>query len=326
MQTIVSIEFLDRRPAGVDTDQLRTFERIVREGSFSRAAWSLDLAQPTVSARIHALEQAVGGALFARSGRGVVLTDLGASFLPFARRALEVLDAGVESARQAQVGQRGRVSIGVLESLSGSFLGPALARFHAAHPEVEVLVRAGRHEQLVELFHDAVIRLALLAWPSHDVMTGDVDVLLTLREPAVLVAAPGHPLARCQSLGQLGGQPIDQEAVLALARPFLLLRWWLSLPPAVASLAQRAHPTVDVPMDTGRQMVLSGVGVGFFPWMQVADFVASGQLVVIEVADLPPVDRVSALVRRAGAAPLTPAAEALVQCVRERATALGLVS
>jgi DNA-binding transcriptional LysR family regulator len=326
MQTIVSIEFLDRRPAGVDTDQLRTFERIVREGSFSRAAWSLDLAQPTVSARIHALEQAVGGALFARSGRGVVLTDLGASFLPFARRALEVLDAGVESARQAQVGQRGRVSIGVLESLSGSFLGPALARFHAAHPEVEVLVRAGRHEQLVELFHDAVIRLALLAWPSHDVMTGDVDVLLTVREPAVLVAAPGHPLARRQSLGQVGGQSIDQEAVLALARPFLLLRWWLSLPPAVASLAQRAHPTVDVPMDTGRQMVLSGVGVGFFPWMQVADFVASGQLVVIEVADLPPVDRVSALVRRAGAAPLTPAAEALVQCVRERATALGLVS
>ena len=80
----------------MDTDQLRTFERIVREGSFSRAAWSLDLAQPTVSARVHALEQAVGGPLFARSGRGVVLTDLGASFLPFARRALEVLDAGVE--------------------------------------------------------------------------------------------------------------------------------------------------------------------------------------------------------------------------------------
>src|SRR4051812_32608712 len=50
----------------VDTDQLLTFERIVREGSFSRAAWSLDLAQPTVSARIHALEQSVGGPLFAR--------------------------------------------------------------------------------------------------------------------------------------------------------------------------------------------------------------------------------------------------------------------
>jgi LysR family transcriptional regulator, low CO2-responsive transcriptional regulator len=304
----------------VDVDQLLTFERIVREGSFSRAAWSLDLAQPTVSARIHALEGAVGGPLFARSGRGVILTDLGASFLPFARRALEVLDAGVEAARQAQVGQRGQVSIGVLESLSGSFLGPALAQFHAAHPDVEVLVRAGRHEQLVELFHDAVIRLALLAWPSHDVLTGDVEVLLMLREPVVLAAAPTHALARRQT----AGQPVDQAAVLDLARPFLLLRWWLTLPSAVASLAGQARPIVDVPMDTGRQMVLSGVGVGFFPWMQVADFVKGGQLVIVEVADLPPVDRVSALVRRAGGAPLSPAAEALVATIRARTATLGL--
>src|SRR5262249_50810384 len=151
----------------------------------------------------------------------------------------------------------------------------------------------------------------LLAWPSHDVLVGDVEVLLTLREPAVLAAAPSHPLARRQS----SREPVTQDDILALARPFLLLRWWLTLPPAVAGLARQAHPTVDVPMDTGRQMVLSGVGAGYFPWMQVADFVASGQLVVIEVADLPTVDRVSALVRRAGAAPLAPAAEALVQTI-----------
>ena len=305
----------------MDTEQLLTFERIVREGSFSRAAWSLDVAQPTVSARIRALEQAVGGPLFARSGRGVVLTDLGVSFLPFARRAVEVLDAGVEAARQAQVGQRGRVSIGVLESLSGSFLGPALARFHAAHPEVEVLVRAGRHAQLVELFHDAVVRLALVAWPSHNVLTGDVEVLMTLREPVVLVAAPSHPLARRRA----AEESIDQDAVLALARPFLLLRWWLVLPPAVASLAERARPVVDVPMDTGRQMVLGGVGAGFFPWMQVADSVRAGRLVALDVADLPPVDRVAALLRRAGSAPLSVAAEALVDAVRARAASLNLL-
>jgi LysR family transcriptional regulator, low CO2-responsive transcriptional regulator len=323
MGTIVTIGFLnDRRTAmGVDTEQLLTFERIVREGSFSRAAWSLDVAQPTVSARIRALEQAVGGPLFARSGRGVALTDLGASFLPFARRAVEVLDAGVEAARQVRVGQRGRVSIGVLESLSGSFLGPALARFHAAHPEVEVLVRAGRHAQLVELFHDAVVRLALVAWPSHEVLTGDVEVLLTLREPVVLVAAPSHPLARRQA----AGEPIDQDAVLALARPFLLLRWWLVLPPAVAGFAERARPVVDVPMDTGRQMVLGGVGAGFFPWMQVAEAVRDGRLVALDVADLPPVDRVAALLRRAGSAPLSVAAEALVEAVRARAASLNLL-
>jgi DNA-binding transcriptional LysR family regulator len=321
MAAIVSIDFSDvdvgEGRGAMDTDQLLTFERIVREGSFSRAAWSLDLAQPTVSARMQALEQAVGGPLFARSGRGVALTDLGTSFLPFARRALDVLDAGVEAARQAQIGQRGRVSIGVLESLSGSFLGPAVARFHAEHPDVDVLVRAGRQEQLVELLHDAVIRLAILVWPSYGVQTGDVDVLLSLREPVVLAGAPTHPLAR-------RGR-VDQEAVVALAQPLLLMRWWLTLPPAVAALAGRARLVIDVPMDTGRQMVLSGVGVGFFPWMQVADFVKSGQLVTIEVDDLEALDRDSALVRRSGSAPLSTASEALVQTVQQRARSLGLL-
>ncbi|HNP72270.1 MAG TPA: LysR family transcriptional regulator, partial [Kouleothrix sp.] len=88
----------------MDTEQLVMFERIAREGSFSRAAWALGVAQPTVSARVQALERAVGGQLFVRGSRGVALTDLGASFLPFARRALEVLDAGVAAAREAHAG------------------------------------------------------------------------------------------------------------------------------------------------------------------------------------------------------------------------------
>src|SRR5262245_21276059 len=172
----------------MDTEQLITFDRIVREGSFSRAAWALNIAQPTISARVQALERAVGGALFARNGRGVVLTDLGTSFLPYARRALEVLDAGVGAARQAQAGQRGRVTVGVLESLSGSFLGPALAQFYADYPQVDVVVRAGRHEQLVELLLDGVIMLALIAWPCPDTLATDLEVLLALRERVVLVA------------------------------------------------------------------------------------------------------------------------------------------
>lgn len=61
----------------MDTDQLLAFERIVREGSFSRAARALNIAQPSISARIQALEQEVGGPLFLRSGRKITLSSLG---------------------------------------------------------------------------------------------------------------------------------------------------------------------------------------------------------------------------------------------------------
>src|SRR5204863_803308 len=118
----------------------------------------------------------------------------------YARRALEVLDAGVEVARQSRAGERGRVTIGVLESLSGAFLAPALAGFHVDHPRVDLMVRAGRHEQLVELLLDGVIGLALIAWPCPDSLVAEMETLLTLRERAVLVAAPTHPLARADGV------------------------------------------------------------------------------------------------------------------------------
>lgn len=299
----------------MDVDQLVAFERIVREGSFSRAAWELGLAQPTISARIAALERAVGGPLFVRSGRGVVVTDLGASFLPYARRALDVLDAGVAAAREAHAGQRGRVSIGALESLSGAFLAPAIAQFHAERPAVDLLVRAGRHEQLVELLRDGVVGLAMLAWPCPDMLTTKMEVLLRMRERVLLVAAPTHPVCRRGAL---------DAGWLGEARPLLTMGWWLTTPPAVAQLVRRAPSLIDVPMDTGRHLVLSGAAVGFFPWMQVADALDAGRLRALEPPDVPPLVRESALVRRADGPPLSPAAAALVDAVRARAAQVGI--
>jgi DNA-binding transcriptional LysR family regulator len=302
----------------MDLDQLTAFERITRERSFSQAAWELDIAQSTISARVQALEREIGGALFVRMGRRVALTDIGTTFLPYARRALEVLREGAEAAHQAQAGRAGQVTIGVLESLSGSFLGPALAHFQAIAPRVKVVVRAGRHEVLMELLRDGVIGLALIAWPCTDVLDTPLQSLLTLREQVVPVAAPAHPLARRRD--------VTHEELLAQAQPFLLLRWWQTLHPVIARLAQQAQAVIDVPMDTARHMVLHGVGVGFFTWMQVVDALAAGQLVQIQVTDLAPIARDSALVHMERAAPLAATAQALVATIRERAVQLGLLA
>jgi hypothetical protein len=73
-------------------------------------------------------------------------------------------------------------------------------------------------------------------------------------------------------------------------------------------------------------MVLHGSGAGFFPWMQVAEPTASGVLKEVVVSDLPPLFRDSALVRRAGAPPLSPASRALVDTIRRRADQLRLLA
>src|ERR1700709_2112750 len=94
-------------------DQLRTFDRIARELSFTKAAARLNVTQATVSMRIRALEELLGVSLFNR-GRQVSLTDQGLSFLPYARRMLSAAEEGREALRRVD---RGRVTIGSLRSL-----------------------------------------------------------------------------------------------------------------------------------------------------------------------------------------------------------------
>jgi len=275
----------------MDVDQLIAFDRIVREGSFSRAAWELHIAQPTISARIQALEQEVGGPLFTRGNRRISLTALGASFLPYARRAIDVLAEGAAAAREAQDGQRGRLTIGVLGSLAGCPLAPALAQFQRSHPRVECYVRAGSHQRMVELLCDGVVELGLIAWPCIDPLSVELTPLLKLSEPVVLIVPARHPLAQQHS--------VTQQDVADQAAPLLLVRWWQSTHAGVARIAARAQSVANVPPETARQMLLEGVGVGFFTRTQLADALAAGQVREVPIADMLPITRESALVRLA---------------------------
>jgi DNA-binding transcriptional LysR family regulator len=299
----------------MDRAQLLAFERIAREGSFSRAALAIGIGQPAISARIHALEAAVGGALFTR-GRRVALTPMGESFLPAARRALQVIDEGLETARLAQSGRRGRVRLGVLGSLAGGLVGAALAEFVAARPDVECWVRSGNHEDMVEMLVDGLVEVAILTWPAPEGRAASLAPLLVLREPVVLVAHPRHPLAARAT--------VSKEELVRKARPLLWLRWWPTHHPELARLARASGTAVDVTMEAARRMVLDRVGAGFFTRTYIADDLARGTLKELRVRKLAPVHRDSALVRLRRTVPLSPAALRLVELIHARAERLGL--
>ena len=288
-------------------DQLIAFDRIAREGSFSRAAVGLGLGQPAVSARILALEAAVGGTLFVRR-RTLRLTALGESLLPYVRRALEVLREGVEASRLAQVGERGSVRIGALGSLAGGLIGPAVAEFIRTHPKVDCTVRSGDHEFVLRLLLDGVVDAALTVWPCTSAV--ELTPLFVFREPVVLVAHPGHALARRGRVGR--------EEVARLARPLLRLRWWQAHHPQIERLAEQSETSLEVAMETGRRLVASGVGAGFFTRTYIADELARGTLVEIGVRGLR-LFRDSALVRRSHSGAISPALAAFIQVLRRAA-------
>ena len=269
----------------MDIDQLLAFERIAREGSFSRAARHLDITQPSISARIQALEQEVGGPLFVRGGRKLALTERGESFLSYAQRALEVLNEGIEAARLSESGQRGRLTVGTMQSLAGGFLAEAIIEFHDKHPQVSFFVRTGHSEQVIEMLYDGLVKLGLISWPVYN---PDLAELLHFRERLVLVAPADSALAR--------RRVVRLEDANKARGHLLIISWGPSTRAFMARIREQAGPMAELPIETVRYILLSGLGAAFVTRASMAEELRSGKIAEVEVEDLPPTYRESALV------------------------------
>src|SRR3984893_681240 len=124
----------------MDAADLRVFQSVAGTGSMNKAALALNTVQSNVTARIKALEDEVGFALFERTNRGVTLTDAGRRLLPFAARAARLLD-DAKCAVADQGTPAGALSVGSLETTAALRLSPVLAEFAAAYPAVDLCLR-----------------------------------------------------------------------------------------------------------------------------------------------------------------------------------------
>ena len=115
---------------------LRVFEAAARTQSFVRAAELLNMSAPAVSQQIKSLETYLGRELFERGAHSVRLTPAGEAFLPSVQQAL----LSVETAAAGLFGTRAETTIHVQATLvlAVGWLGPRLARFHAANPGIRV--------------------------------------------------------------------------------------------------------------------------------------------------------------------------------------------
>src|SRR4051794_35876297 len=121
--------------------QLRYFVAVAEELHFGRAAERMQIAQPALSQQIKRLESDVGAELFFRTKRHVELSGAGTALLPYARRALEDVAAGVENARRAQRGEIGALRIGFVESAAATIVPTAVREFRREHPDVALTLR-----------------------------------------------------------------------------------------------------------------------------------------------------------------------------------------
>jgi DNA-binding transcriptional LysR family regulator len=138
---------------------MRAFSRVVEAGTFTRAAQLLDLPKPTLSKLIQGLEAHLGTKLLNRTTRRVTVTADGAAYYERVVRILADVDELDGSMTLSQASPKGRIRIDISASLALLIMIPALPRFHALYPDIQIdLGVTDRPVDLVGENVDCVVR------------------------------------------------------------------------------------------------------------------------------------------------------------------------
>ncbi len=243
--------------------QIEAFLAVIQEGNFTRAAISINLTQPSLSARIQQLEQSLGGELFFRRQRPLSLTPRGELFRDYAERALTLLKAGKEAVQSGLQAQIGRVTVCCPFSLAASLMPEVVKQFGQANPQAELYLETGHSDFAISQLLDGMVNIALAA--AFPRFSAHIQTLLRLHDEMVVAVAPNHALVgktavSIQSLWQY--QPI-------------IIHWGRAFEAYIASLRQMSHAdgaTVRVPLAAALPMAQQPHTVTFLPRRVTAVF------------------------------------------------------
>lgn len=236
--------------------QIQAFLAVVHEGSFTQAAYRLNLTQPSLSARIQQLEYSLRGELFQRDKRPVQLTPLGEIFIDYAERALSILDAGQDAVRSAQTGTAGRVTVCSPFSLATYLMPLVVSQFTESYPQAELYLEVGHSDFAINQLLDGLVNLALAAaFPRY---LNQTQTILRFHDEMVVAVNSNHELAAVTDI------PVSR----IWRYQTLIIHWGTAFTAYVDSLRQMTPATgaaIRVPLASALPMMVEPHAITFLP-------------------------------------------------------------
>jgi DNA-binding transcriptional LysR family regulator len=262
----------------VDTELLRSFAEVARQGSVTRAAQLLRLQQPTVSHRLAALERAVGAPLFERIGNSLALTAAGEALLPFARQIPPAVGEAVDAARAAAGMEARRLHIGCAETPATYLLPGYLHALRRRDPDLQVRLTVGNAARVLAVTVAGGVDVALLTEREENhALHGETF----FRDRFVVAVAVDDPWATGErvDVAALGTRPLLLREAGAGTRAYV--------DEALRAAGVRPDETLEVAsLEAIKRMAEAGAGVAVVPGIAVAREAAEGRLRVL-VLDAP---------------------------------------
>ena len=299
----------DLRPS---VRQLECIVALAETLHFRKAAAALGLAQPALSAHVAAVESLLGGQLFERDRRSVLLTPFGRDIVAQARRALAALDDIVAAAQRGTQPLAGRLALGVIPTVAPYWLPALLPTVRTAFPGLQLLLREEQTHRVLALLDTGELDCAIVALP----VPGDLATLPLGEETFVLATPAQAPVGSAHLRTPRKGTQRKQrtsastQSLTALADldvDILLLDDGHCLRDQAFAVCATAgaHPSFSVratSLPTLVQMVAGGLGATLLPVAAVPALVTSNTLIAITKFAAPAPSRTLGLIWRMSSA------------------------
>lgn len=258
--------------------QLRLFESVARNNSYTRAAKELQLSQPAISSQMKRLEEELGVAIFEQVGKRIFLTSAGMALYEASGDILERVSELKENIDNLRGVVTGRLQIGMITT-SKYFMPHLMGRFLRKYPDVRPTLkftnRAAVMERLLNNEDDFVILGQIPDNPN-------LESYEFLQNILVAVAPPDHPMA--------GQQNIPLRALVK--EKFLIREPGSGTRMVFENELKRQKLELDPYMELGsseaiKQSVIAGLGVSVLSLHSVRLEVESGILTILDVKGLP---------------------------------------
>ena len=258
--------------------QLKVFEAVARLLSFSRAAEELHLTQPAVSTQVRKLEEHADNALFEQFGKKIYLTPAGNELLQISRSIIQQFEAAENAMMQFKGVSGGKLNVGVI-SAGDYFFPRLLVEFASRHQGVTLNFTVHNRAGLLTHIAENLTDLAIMVRPPTDLDTVNQPFA---PHPYVIVAAPGHPLARERNIPR----------ARLMREPFVVREkasdTWHSMEDGFGGDLSGINVAMEIrSTETIKQAVIAGMGVSFVSAHTVSQELRAGSLCVLDVQGFP---------------------------------------
>ena len=206
----------------IDFELYRIFYVVANNGNITKASEELNISQPAISKSIKNLEDQLGGQLFVRTKRGVILTEEGKEFYGYIKQAIEYINNAENKFTDLINLETGCIKIGVGATLTREFLLPYLEKFHALYPKIDIQIITDLTSIMIPKLKNGLLDIIILN--VSDKNYGD-DIEITkcrkINDCFVVNSNYKHLLDKELSIKDLNNYPLILQAKGANTREFL---------------------------------------------------------------------------------------------------------